>query len=45
MLLGRASVGCGHRIKKERAQSEVDNRRACDAHRTYETGAWQIIWQ
>ena len=44
MLYGRATVGCGHCVKKKRARSEVDNRRAGDAHDT-KTGAWQISCQ
>src|SRR5574338_892309 len=42
MLLGRASVGCGHCIEEKRSRGEIDNRRAGDAYSTNETGAWQI---
>lgn len=45
MLLGRASVGCGHCIEKKSAQAEVDNRRTGDAYRINESGAWQITCQ
>src|SRR5262245_45764424 len=45
MLLGRASVRGGHRVKEERAGSKIDNGRAGDAQRINVSGACKITCQ